>query len=346
VPHVLYHWRAIVGSTALAPDQKPYTVSASQRSLREHLARIGISAEVMSAPEIPNMNRVKPQLPGKLPLVSILISTRDRVDLLQSCVKSIEHKSTYPLLEIVIVDNGSADPECLQYLDSLVRKGIQVIRDSSPFNFSALHNLAAQQANGEFVCLMNSNVEILSPNWLEEMLSFAALPDIGAVGAKLWYPNAQDGLQHGGVVIGLGGIAGHAHVGLLKGQVGYFGRAALHHRLIAVSAACLLIRKSSYLHVGGLDESIGVNLNHVDFCLRLHQAGLACVLTPYAEMIHHESASRGDDLSDAQRERFMNEVQFMHQRWGDRLSDDPFFSPNLSLQHSDFRPAEKSRTKN
>jgi O-antigen biosynthesis protein len=344
VPHVLYHWRAIVGSTALAPDQKPYADSASRRALREHLARIGISAEVDPAPEIPNMNRVRPQLPETLPLVSILIPTRDRVELLRKCVISIELQSSYPHLEIVIVDNGSTDPECLIYLDSLVQKGIQVIRDARPFNYSALNNLAAQHAKGEFLCLMNNDIEILTPNWLEEMLSFAALPGIGAVGAKLWYPNAQDGLQHGGVVIGLGGVAGHAHVGLLKGQVGYFGRMALHHRLVAVTAACLLIRKSSYLQVGGLDESIAVAFNDVDFCLRLHQAGFACVMTPYAEMVHHESASRGDDLSDAQRERFMAEEKFMHQRWGDLLQNDPFFSPNLSLQHSDFRPADKSRT--
>jgi glycosyltransferase involved in cell wall biosynthesis len=344
VPHVLYHWRAIVGSTALAPDQKPYADSASRRALREHLVRIGISAEVDPAPEIPNMNRVRPQLPETLPLVSILIPTRDRVELLRKCVISIELQSSYPHLEIVIVDNGSTDPECLIYLDSLVQKGIQVIRDARPFNYSALNNLAAQHAKGEFLCLMNNDIEILTPNWLEEMLSFAALPGIGAVGAKLWYPNAQDGLQHCGVVIGLGGVAGHAHVGLLKGQVGYFGRMALHHRLVAVTAACLLIRKSSYLQVGGLDESIAVAFNDVDFCLRLHQAGFACVMTPYAEMVHHESASRGDDLSDAQRERFMAEEKFMHQRWGDLLQNDPFFSPNLSLQHSDFRPADKSRT--
>ena len=344
VPHVLYHWRAIVGSTALAPDQKPYADSASRRALREHLARIGISAEVDPAPEIPNMNRVRPQLPETLPLVSILIPTRDRVDLLRKCVMSIELQSSYPHLEIVIVDNGSTDPECLIYLDSLVQKGIQVIRDARPFNYSALNNLAAQHAKGEFLCLMNNDIEILTPNWLEEMLSFAALPGIGAVGAKLWYPKAHDGLQHGGVVIGLGGVAGHAHVGLLKGQVGYFGRMALHHRLVAVTAACMLIRKSSYIQVGGLDESIAVAFNDVDFCLRLHQAGFACVMTPYAEMVHHESASRGDDLSDAQRERFMAEEKLMHQRWGDLLENDPFFSPNLSLQHSDFRPADKRRT--
>lgn len=345
VPHVLYHWRAIAGSTALAPDQKPYADSASRRALSEHLDRVGISAHVEPAPAIPNMNRVRPMLPQKLPLVSILIPTRDQLGLLKTCIESIELKTTYPHFEIVIVDNGSTEPDCLIYLDSLSQRGIKLIRDPRPFNYSALNNLAASQAQGEFLCLMNNDIEIVNGDWLEEMLSFAALPGIGAVGAKLWYPNEKDGLQHGGVVIGMGGVAGHAHVGLPRGQVGYFGRIALHHRLMAVTAACMLVRKNNYFQVGGLDESIAVAFNDVDFCLRLHEAGLACILTPYAEMIHHESASRGDDMSDAQRERFMNEERFMHQRWGEFLKHDPFFSPNLSLQHPDFRPADKSRAK-
>jgi len=344
VPHVLYHWRAILGSTALAPDQKPYADSASRRALREHLARVGISADVEPAPAIPNMNRVRPKLPAQLPLVSILIPTRDRVELLRTCIESIQARTAYPHYEIVVVDNGSSESASLIYLDGLVQQGIKVIRDSRPFNFSALNNLAASHAQGDFLCLMNNDIEIVTGDWLEEMLSFAALPGIGAVGAKLWYPNVQDGLQHAGVVIGMGGVAGHAHVGLARGQVGYFGRIALHHRLMAVTAACMLIRKDHYLQVGGLDESIAVAFNDVDFCLRLHEAGLACILTPYAEMVHHESASRGDDLSAAQRERFMTEEKFMHERWGDRLQNDLFFSPNLSLAHPDFRPAEKSRT--
>lgn len=345
VPHVLYHWRAIAGSTALAPDQKPYADSASRRALREHLERLAIPATVEAAREIPNMNRVRPQLPAQLPLISVLIPTRDRVSLLRTCIESIQRKSTYPNIEIVVVDNGSIEPESLDYFNALAREGIQVIRDSNPFNFSALNNLAAKHAKGEFLCLMNNDIEVVTPDWLEEMLSFAALPEVGAVGARLWYPNPQDGLQHGGVVVGLGGVAGHAHVGLAKGQVGFFGRIALHHRLLAVTAACMLVRKSNYLAIGGMEEGLAVAFNDVDFCLRLHQAGLACVYTPYAEMVHHESASRGNDLSDSQRDRFMSEEKFMHERWGDLLRNDPFFSPNLSLEHSDFRPAQESRAK-
>ena len=228
------------------------------------------------------------------------------------------------------------------YFEQLKAQGIGIIRDDGPFNYSALNNRAAKQAKGEFLCLMNNDIEIITPNWLEEMLSFAALPDVGAVGTRLWYPNDQ-GLQHGGVIIGMGGVAGHAHSKSPKGHAGYFGRIALHHRLLAVTAACLLIRKSHYEKVGGLDEKLAVAFNDVDFCLRLHQAGFACIYTPFAEMVHHESASRGDDLTGERHQRFVSEVHFMMDRWQDRLNDDPFFSPNLSLAHGDFRPALKSR---
>jgi O-antigen biosynthesis protein len=342
IPRVLYHWRAIVGSTALSPDQKPYADSASRRALKEHLKNIGVPALVEPAPEIPNMNRVRPQLPTPLPLISILIPTRDRIELLQKCIESIQQRSSYPHIEIIVIDNGSIEPASLAYFEALKKQGIQVIQDLRPFNFSALNNLAAKHAQGEFLCLMNNDIEIVTPDWVEEMLSFAALPGAGAVGARLWYPNEQ-GLQHGGVVIGLGGVAGHAHVGLPKGQVGYFGRMALHHRLLGVTAACLFIRKSNYMAIGGMDEDIAVAFNDVDFCLRLHQAGMTCVYTPYAEMIHHESASRGNDLSDEQRDRFMSEERFMHNRWKRTLINDPFFSPNLSLLHTDFRLADRPR---
>ncbi len=344
VPRVLYHWRAIEGSTALAPDQKPYAELASRKALAEHLSRIGIKATVSAAPEIPNMNRVQPELPSPLPLVSILIPTRDQIELLRTCIDSLETISTYPQIEIIVIDNGSIEVQSLSYFSTLQQRGIKVIRDDSLFNYSALNNRAAKIANGEFLCLMNNDIEITTPGWLEEMLSFAALPGVGAVGTRLWYPQGH-GLQHGGLVIGLGGVAGHVHVGLPEGQTGYFGRIALHHRLVAVTAACLLIRKSHYSSVMGLDENLTVAFNDVDFCLRLYQSGLACVFTPYAEMVHHKSASRGNDLSGAQIKRFMTEEKFMHQRWKDVLNNDPFFSPNLSLQHTDFRTAEFSRVK-
>ena len=337
VAAVLYHWRAIAGSTALASDQKPYAELASRKALQEHLDRMGIAASVEAAPEIPSMNRVRLQLPTPLPLVSILIPTRDRIELLKTCIDSLRGLSTYPNTEIIVIDNGSCEPESLKYFDELRQQGVQVLRDDSPFNYAALNNRAAHLAKGEFICLMNNDIEIITPDWLQEMLSFAALPGMGAVGTRLWYPDNQ-GLQHGGVIIGLCGVAGHAHSRLPRGQVGYFGRVALHHRLLAVTAACLLIRKSHFMAVNGLDEQLAVAFNDVDLCLRLHKAGYACVYTPYAEMVHHESASRGDDLTGARRERFVSEVKFMQDRWQDQLLADPFYSPNLSMWHGDFRP--------
>ena len=342
IPRVLYHWRAIVGSTALAADQKPYAETASRKALEEHLARMGLPATVSASPDVPSMNRVQPALPSPLPLVSILIPTRDRIELLRTCIDSLFGRSTYPHMEVIVIDNGSVEPESLQYFEQLKTQGIRVIRDDGPFNYSALNNRAAALATGSFVCLMNNDIEITTPNWLEEMLSFAALPGVGAVGTRLWYPNDQ-GLQHGGVVIGIGGVAGHAHPRAPKGDAGYFGRVSLHHRLLAVTAACLLIRKSHFDKVNGLDEKLAVAFNDVDFCLRLHQAGLACIYTPHAEMVHHESASRGDDLTGERLARFMKEVHFMTDRWQDQLKNDPFYSPNLSLEHGDFRPATHSR---
>lgn len=342
VPRVLYHWRAIEGSTARAAGEKPYAEVASRRALTEHLQRIGVPATVCPAPEIPSMNRVRPELPEDLPLVSILIPTRDRIELLRTCIETLLGLTTYPSIEVIVIDNGSEAPESLAYLDTLRSRGIQVLRDDGPFNYSAINNRAAQVARGEFICLMNNDIEIITPDWLQEMLSFAALPGVGAVGTRLWYPDNQ-GLQHGGVVIGLGGVAGHAHSKLARHQPGYFGRVALHHRLLAVTAACLLIRKSHFMAVNGMDENLAVAFNDVDFCLRLHRIGLACIYTPYAEMIHHESASRGDDLTGERRKRFESEVQFMQDRWKQLLGHDPFYSPNLSLLHGDFRRAERSR---
>jgi GT2 family glycosyltransferase len=219
---------------------------------------------------------------------------------------------------------------------------VKVLDYPKQFNFSAINNFAAQQAAGEYLCLMNNDIEIQTSDWMEEMLSFAQLPNAGALGARLWYPGSG-GLQHGGVIVGLGGVAGHAYVGLAKTEKGYFGRPVLHHRCSAVTAACLMIKKSTYFAVNGMDEGLAVAFNDVDFCLRLGQAGFHCVYTPHAEMTHHESASRGDDLSDANRERFMSEEAFMKSRWGQQLLADPYYSPNLSLDHSDFRMATRSR---
>ena len=342
IPKVLYHWRAISGSTALAPSEKPYAEIASREALKEHLATLGVPAWVGVSPEVASMNRVKPQLIEPAPLVSILIPTKDRIDLLRQCIDSIQTKSSYQHFEILVINNNSEQAESFDYFAQLKTLGVKVLDYPRPFNFSAINNFAAQHAAGEYLCLMNNDIEIQSPDWMEEMLSFAQLPKAGAVGARLWYPGSG-GLQHGGVIVGMGGVAGHAYVGLAKSEKGYFGRPVLHHRCSAVTAACLMIKKSTYFAVNGMDEGLAVAFNDVDFCLRLGQAGFHCVYTPHAEMTHHESASRGDDLSDANRERFMSEEAFMKSRWGKQLLADPYYSPNLSLDHSDFRMSARSR---
>jgi len=342
IPRVLYHWRAIIGSTALAPNEKPYAETASRKALFEHLASLQIPASVEPAPDLSYMNRVRPLLQKPDPLISLLIPTKDGIDLLKQCIQSVQQKSSYKFYEILVVNNNSLLAESHIYFDQLKREGIRVLDYPHPFNFSAINNFAAAEARGEYLCLMNNDIEVQSSGWMEEMLSFAQLDHAGAVGARLWYPGNQ-GLQHGGVVVGLGGVAGHAHVGLKKNEKGYFGRPVLHHRCSAVTAACLMIKKSTYFAVGGMDEQIAVAFNDVDFCLRLGDAGYHCVYTPSAELIHHESATRGDDLSDENRNRFMGEEAFMKARWGERLNRDPFFSPNLSFSHTDFRMAPLSR---
>jgi O-antigen biosynthesis protein len=334
VPRILYHWRAIAGSTALDCSAKSYAAEAGRKAVYEHLQRCGTNAEVTPAPESPSHNRVHFPLPDPLPLVSIIIPTRDRVDLLSVCVHSILERTSYSNYEIIIIDNGSTETGTLNFFNNLPGKNIQVFRDESAFNFSALNNYGAHVAQGEMICLMNNDIEILTPDWLKEMVSFAHRPEIGCVGARLWYPSGL--LQHGGVIIGIGGVAGHAHLNRLRGDRGYFNRAVLHQSLSAVTAACLLIRREVFEQVGGLDESLAVAFNDVDFCLRVREAGYRNVWTPYAEMIHHESATRGYETTPEKQARFTKEVQFMKERWGNKLLIDPAYNPNLSLDELDF----------
>ena len=334
IPHVLYHWRIGEGSTALSTDEKPYAQIAAQKGIADHLARCGLRGRVVNAPEAPGMNRVVFDLPALVPKVTIIVPTRDRLDLLRMCVESVLSRTTYPDYELLIVDNGSVEPATLQFLRQLPAGHCRVIRDESPFNFAALNNLAARAARGEFLCLLNNDIEVLTPEWLEEMMRFGLQEGVGAVGARLWFPDGR--LQHGGVILGIGGVAGHSHKGLPRGNSGYFGRAVLHHRVSAVTAACLLVRKSTYLSVGGLDEKLQVAFNDIDFCLRVREEGLHNVWTPYAELIHHESATRGYETTPEKKSRFEGEVRLMQARWRDALLHDPAYSVNLSLEHEDF----------
>jgi len=334
IPHVLYHWRVVAGSTAGGSDAKPYAFIAAMRSLSEHLARRGVSGEVVESTPNSGYTKIDYAVPDPAPLVSIVIPTRDGRALLSNCITSLLDITAYKNFEIIIVDNGSTEPATFEYFESISNlPNVRILRDDSPFNYSALNNRAVEIAQGEFICLMNNDIEAIHPEWLTEMVGIGLQPDVGAVGARLWYPD--DRLQHGGVILGIGGVAGHAHHLLKPEESGYFSRAVLAQDLSAVTAACLLVRTRVYREVGGLDEQLAVAFNDVDFCIRVRDAGYRNVWTPYAQLYHHESATRGSDLSPGKRERFAREVMFMQDRWGDTLLNDPAYNPNLSLVGND-----------
>jgi GT2 family glycosyltransferase len=255
--------------------------------------------------------------------------------MLSRCVSSVTSRSTYGSYDVLIVDNGSTEAPSRVYLDQVQQDPrISVLRVDEPFNFSRLNNLAAARARGAMLCLLNNDTEIISPHWLEEMVSLASREDIGAVGAMLYYPDET--MQHAGVILGLGGVASHAHRGLPRGSPGYCGRAALTQAVSAVTAACLVVRKTVFEEAGGFDEQLAVAFNDVDFCLRLRARGLRNVWTPFAELYHFESVSRGDDTRGSARPRFLVESTLMHERWGGLLNADPYYNPNLSLMRADF----------
>lgn len=334
IPRVLYHWRVHSESTARSMSAKPYAALAGERALNEHFQRTGVRA---TAEHLDFGYRVRYALPDVLPLVSVIIPTRNALQLTRQCVESILSRTTYSNYEIVIVDNGSDDPATLAWFKQIAaeKPNVRVLRDDRDFNYSALNNGAVPSANGELLALVNNDIEVITPDWLSEMVSLAVQPGVGAVGARLWYPNRT--LQHAGVILGIGGIAAHAHRGMPVGREGYAGRAALIQSFSAVTAACLVIRKQHYLAVGGLDEvNLRESFNDIDFCLRLREAGLRNVWTPYAELFHYESATRSKNMSPKRQAQFQEESAYMHKRWGDLLQNDPAYSPNLMLAREDF----------
>lgn len=335
VPLVLYHWRAIAGSTAQGMEQKGYAHDAGWRALREHLHRSGIMAKVMEIEGVGGAFRVRYPLPDTSPLVSIIVPTRDRLDLLRRCVDSILERTTYSHYEIVIVDNQSAESQTLAYLAGFDgHPKVRVHRHDRPFNYSRLNNEAVQACRGNLVCLLNNDIEVITPDWLEELASHAMRPHVGAVGAMLYYP--ENTIQHAGVVTGMHGVAAHPYCGMPRGYPGQMGRARLTQNMSAVTAACLMTRREVYQQVGGLDVSLQVAFNDIDFCLRLRQHGYVNVWTPFAELYHHESASRGQEDTEEKRNRFLGEVEFMKNRWGRQLEYDPAYNPNLTLAGEPF----------
>lgn len=342
IPRILYHWRAIEGSTATDGDEKPYALKAGLQAVQEHCDRMQIQAQVVEHPER-HYARVKYAIPTPQPMVSIIIPTRNGLDILSVCIDSILEKTTYSNYEIIIVDNGSDCSDTLAYLDKLQQDNdnIVLLRDESPFNYSALNNKAAAIAKGEILALVNNDVEVITPDWLTEMVGHAIQSQNGAVGARLWY--SDDTLQHGGVIL-VGGVAGHAHKYLPKGMPGYACRAIVAQNYSAVTAACLVVRKAVFEEVGGLNETaLTVAFNDIDFCLKVQEAGYFNVWTPYAELYHYESKTRGFEDTAEKQARFAKEVAYMRNRWGHRLDADPCYNPNLTMAREDFSLACERR---
>jgi O-antigen biosynthesis protein len=343
VPFILYHWRAHAGSTATADlNIKPYAMLAGERALNAHFKRQGITAR---AQFIGHGFRARYKLPDIQPTVSIIIPTRNAVELVRTCIESIKARTIYKNYEIVLVDNGSDDPAALAYFaEQAQAPNFMLIRDDSPFCYSAINNKAASQAHGEILCFLNNDIEVINPDWLNELVSHACRPGIGAAGARLLYPNGT--LQHAGIVLGIGGWAGHAHKGFSSLAHGYVGRATLISSFSAVTGACMAVQRKHFEAVGGFDEvNLRVACNDVDLCLKFTELGLRNVYTPFASLYHHESATRGYEDTPEKKARFQREVDHMWSRWPQMMAKDPAYSPNLTLDHEDFSLAWPPRVK-
>ena len=338
IPQVLYYWRVHAASTSGGTEAKPYVVKAAQKAVADHLAATGRSGRVEEG-IFPGTCHVQWELPEPEPLVSILIPNKDHVDDLEKCLFSLYSKTLYEAFEVIVIENNSTDPATKAYYEKLPDRyaNCRVVAYSGGFNFSRINNFGRKFANGKFLLLLNNDIEIISGNWLTQMVAEAGQPGVAACGAMLYYPD--DTIQHAGIITGLGGYAGHSHKYHKRGGSGYMFRLATVQDYSACTAACLLVRTSAYDAVGGLDEAFTVAFNDVDFCLRLREKGWRIVWTPYAELYHHESKSRGSDEEDpAKKARFAKEQARLYEVHGKQnILHDPYYNPNLSLDYEDFR---------
>lgn len=317
----------------------PFTLSPADdyaSLVRLSLQEMQCSAQVIPG-RVVNSARVKWPVPSPQPLVSLLVPTRDGVEILKPCVDAILERTDYRHFELLILDNQSSCAKTLAYMDEVEQRDarVKVLRWNHEFNYSAINNFGAKHSNGDIIGLINNDVEPIDGEWLTEMVSQASRPEVGCVGAKLYYPNGT--IQHGGVVLGVGGVAGHAHRFFQHNEEGYAGRLQLVQNLTAVTAACLLVRREVFEKVDGLNEpDLAVAYNDVDLCLKVHKLGLRNLWTPYAELYHHESISRGADDTPKKRARALKEARYMREQWGPLLDRDPAYNPNLTLAHEDF----------
>lgn len=338
VPRILYYWRSHKGSVASSIDAKTYAINAAKGAVADHLARLGYrNFEIESTRAFATIFRIKYELTSR-PLVSIIIPNKDHVDDLSRCVESIINLSTYDNYEIVIVENNSETAEIRTYYEEISRHPrVQVVEYKGDFNYSKINNFGVQYAKGEYLLLLNNDTEVITPDWMEELLMYAMRKDVGVVGAKLYYPDKT--IQHAGIVIGLGAhrTAGHTHYRIPEANVGYMGRLCYAQDVTAVTGACMMVSKALYEELGGLDESFTVALNDVDFCLRVREKGFLNIFTPFAELYHYESKSRGSDKKDERALRYQQESDRFRVKWADALAKgDPYYNPNFSLDHSDF----------
>jgi len=342
IPDVLYFWRAAPGSTALGASEKNYAAIAGCKAVRDHLISLGMDAEVESSKACPTIYRIRYKIIGT-PKVSIIIQTRDHIQYLDRCLRSIEALTTYGNYEIILVENQSKDPKTFAYYERAMQKwkNIRMIRWEKPWNWSSLNNYAVKEAaSGDYILLLNNDTKVISPDWIQEMLMFAQRKDVAAVGAMLYYPS--DMVQHAGVIMGLGGgVAGHVFHMSLRDNMGYMGRLTYPQNLSAVTGACVMIRRNVWEEIGGMDEGFPIGYNDIDFCMRARRKGYQIIWTPFAELYHYESVSRGYDTTPEKKSRLKNETDKFMDRWQKELNHgDPFYNLNLSLYHSDFRIKE------
>jgi len=339
VRKLLYYWRSHAGSVASGIGAKPYAIAAAKGAIADHLQKHGMKHfQITSTRACETIFRIRYQILGN-PKISIVIANKDHAVDLERCIKSIVEKSTYDNYEIIIVENNSTTEEIKELYIKLTENYdfIKVVTFEGKFNYSAVNNLGVSHAAGDYILLLNNDTEVITANWMEELLMYAQREDVGAVGAKLLYPDKT--IQHAGVVIGLGAhrTAGHSHYKMPQQNLGYMGRLCYAQNMSAVTGACLMVKKSLYEQVGGLEETFEISLNDVDFCLKLRAAGLLNVWTPFAQLYHYESISRGLDDQGEKAERYNRESAMFREKWKDVLEKgDPYYNPNFSLDRSDF----------
>lgn len=338
VPKLMYYWRSHAGSTAAGIDAKPYAVEAAKGAVADHLRRHGFEHfQISSTRAFDTIFKIRYQIIGS-PKISIVIANKDHKEDLKRCITSILEKSTYENYEIIVVENNSTQQEIFDYYEELKEnEKIRVLTYEGEFNYSAVNNLGVANANGEYILLLNNDTQVITVNWMEELLMYAQREDVGAVGAKLYY--ADKTIQHAGVVLGLGAhrTAGHSHYKQHRDNLGYMGRLCYAQNVSAVTGACLLVKKALFEEAGRLDESFAVSLNDVDFCLKLREKGYLNVFTPFAELYHFESISRGLDDNGEKARRYNKESERFRKKWKDVLkAGDPYYNANFSLDRSDF----------